>query len=86
MGILLIIDDAVYVCICTVYSYVLKISTKKALVYDSHFSTKEKSKCCGEIIDNRSYAPIYVLEEKDRKIKAALKNMVRNFFDGNCIV
>ena len=34
----------------------------------------------------RSYASICVLEEKYRKIKAVLKNMLRNFFDGNCIV
>ena len=34
MGILLIIDDGVYVCICTVYSSVLKIS------HNMHLSTK----------------------------------------------
>ena len=32
------------------------------------------------------YAPICVLEEKDRKSKAALKNMLRKFFGGNFIV
>ena len=56
------IDDDVYVCICTIYSYILKQFTQHAFVYDSHFSTKEKIECCGAIIDNRSYSPICVLE------------------------
>ena len=67
MGILLIIFEGVYVCICTVYSSVLKKVTQHALLYDSHFTSKEKRKCCGAIIDNMSYAPICVMEEKDRK-------------------
>ena len=86
MRILLLIDYGVYVCICKVYSYVLKKVTQYAFVYDSHFSTKEKSECCGAIIDNRSYAIICVLEEKDRIIKATLKNMLGEFFEGNCTV
>ena len=84
--ILLLIDGGVYVCICTVYSSVFKEVTHHAFVYDSHFSTKEKSGLCGAIIDNRSYATICVLEEKDRKIKDALKNILRKFFKGTCIV
>ena len=86
MGILLIIYDGVYVCICNVYSSVLKKVTQHAFVYDIHFSTKEKSGWCGAIIDNRSYAPIFVLEEKDRIRKAILKNMLRNLFEGNFTV
>ena len=57
------IDDGVYVCNCTVYSYVLKQHTQNTFVYDSYFSTKEKIACHGAIIDNITYAPIYVLEE-----------------------
>ena len=45
------------------------------------FQKKDNSECCSAIIDNRSYAPICVLEEKDRKIKYALNNMLRKFFD-----
>ena len=86
MVILLVIDDVVCVCFCTVYSYVFKEVTKKESVYDSHFSTKEKSEFCGAIIDNISYAPICVLEKKIIKSKCALKNMLRKFFDGNFIV
>ena len=86
MGILLIIDDDVYVCICKVYYYDFKEYTQQTCVYDSHFTTLEKSDSCVSIIDNISYSPICVLEEKDRKRKAALKNMLRILFDGNCIV
>ena len=68
MRILLAIDDGVYACICTVYSSVFKEVTQHDLVYESHLSTKGNSECCGAIIDNRSYAPICVLEEKDKKI------------------
>ena len=63
------IDDGVYVCNCTVDSYVLKHHTKHAFVYDSHFSTTEKSLCRGAIIDNRTYSPIYVLEGSIEKAK-----------------
>ena len=35
MGILLLIDDGVYVCICTVYSYIFKRVTQYTFVYDS---------------------------------------------------
>ena len=62
----MIIYDGVYVCICTVYSNVLKNHTQHAFVYDSYFSTKVKSALSGSILDNRKYAPIYVLEEKYR--------------------
>ena len=86
MGILLVIYDGVYACICKVYSSVFTQYTKHTFVYDSHFSTLEKSECCGEIIDRRSYAPICLLEGKDRNIKYALKNILRKFFDGTFIV
>ena len=42
MGILLVIDDGVYVCICTVYSSIFKEVTQHAFVYDSKFSTKRR--------------------------------------------
>ena len=66
LGILLRIHDGVYVCICTVYSKNLKDHTQHSFVYDSYFSTKVKSECCGAIIDNRTYALIYVMSEKYR--------------------
>ena len=65
MVILLIINDGVYVCICSVYSKIMKEHTKQAFVHESYFSTKVKSAFRGAIIDNRRYAPICVMEEKD---------------------
>ena len=41
IGILLVIDDGIYVFICNVYSYVLKEVTQHAFVYDSHCSVKQ---------------------------------------------
>ena len=66
LEILLKIDDGVYVCICTIYTAILKQFTQHTSVYDSNFSIKDKSECCGAIIENRSYAPIYVLEGKKK--------------------
>ena len=80
------IYDGVYLCNCTVYSYVSKQFTQNAFFYDIHFKTKDKSACCGAIIYNLSYAPICVLEGKDRKIKHTLKNIPRNVFEGTFIV
>ena len=42
IGILLIIDDGVYVCICTVFSYVLKEYKQHSFVYYSHFQQKRR--------------------------------------------
>ena len=86
LEILLKINDGVYVCICSVYSKVLKVFTEHAFVYDIYFSTKVKSACHGAIIDYRRYAPICVLEGKDGETKNKLKTMLRNFFQGICIV
>ena len=60
----LIINDGIYVCICSVYSKVLKEFTQHAFDYDNYFLTKIKSACRGAILDNRRYSPICVLEEK----------------------
>ena len=86
LGILVRIYYGVYICNCYVCYYVSKQFTQHTFVYDSHFLTKEKSACCGAIIDIGSYAPIYVLEVKDREIKHTLNNMLRNFFEGTFIV
>ena len=86
LGILMRIDDGVYVCIYTVYSKDLKKHTQHTFVYEIYFTTKVKSACHGAIIYNRRYAPICVLEEKYRETKYTLKNMLRKFFEGICIV
>ena len=66
LGILLRINDGVYLCICSVYSKTLKRWTQHAFFYDIYFTTKVNSEFHGAIIDNRIYAPICVLEGKDR--------------------
>ena len=82
LGILMRIKDGVYVCICSVYSKILKENTQHAFFYDSYFTTTVNNGCQGAIIDNRRHAPICVLEEKYRETKQKLKNMLRNFFEG----
>ena len=57
-----------------------KTTTSHAFFYDSRFSQKEISECCGVIIDNRSHALINVLEEKYRKINHLLKNVLIFFW------
>ena len=84
MGILQVIDDGIFVCICRVYLGVFK-NTSKAFIYESYSAQLKKSECCGAIIDNISYAPIGVLEEKDRKIQSELNNIL-GFFKVCCIV
>ena len=86
LGILLKINDGVYVCICSVYSNILKLWTQHEFVYDGYYTTTVKSACQGTITENRRYAPICVLEEKDRKTTTKLKNMLRKFFQDTCIV
>ena len=86
LRIILRINDGVYVCICSVYSNIFEHWTQHAFFYDSYFTTKVNSACHGAIIENRRYAPICVMEEKDRETKNKLKIMLRNFFQGMCIV
>ena len=86
LGILMRINDGVYVCICSVYSNILKEWTQHTFVYDSYFTTTGNSACHGAIIDNRRYSPICVLEEKDITTITKLKIMLSNFFEGTCSV
>ena len=39
---------------------------KNAFVYDSNFKPLHQPKRCGVLIDNRTYAPICVMEGNDR--------------------
>ena len=43
-------------------------------------------KMCGSIIDNRSDATIFVMEDNDRKMKINLKHDLKIFFVGLCTV
>ena len=86
MRILKVINDSVYLCICRFLSDVFKIYTSHSFFYDSYFTQLEKSECCGAIIDNISYASIFVLEVKDITRKTTLNNVLRKFFEVSCIV
>ena len=86
LGILMRINDGVYVCICSVYSTISMEHTEHAFVYYSYFTTTGNNGCQGAITYNGRHAPICVLEEKDRKTKQKLKIMLRNFFEGTCDV
>ena len=63
----MIINDGVYVCICSVYSKILMEYTQHAFVYDCYFTTTENNGCQGAIIDNRRNAPICELKKKIEK-------------------
>ena len=78
LGILMIINDGVYVCICSVYSNILKEFTQHAFVYDSYFTTAGNNWCQGAIIDNRRHAPICVLVKKERETTKKLRICLGN--------
>ena len=60
------VNDGVYIYTCNVQSVEYNCCTKHAFVYDSHLKPLHQTKCFGFLIDNRSDAPICVLEDKDR--------------------
>ena len=39
---------------------------KHAFIYNSHFKPFHKPKRCGDLIDNKSDAPIYIIDDNDR--------------------
>ena len=53
--------------------------TKHAFFYDSHFKPLYQEIFCGDIIDNISDVPIYVLEDKDRETKINLRHALKTF-------
>ena len=86
LGIIMRINDGVYVCIYSVYSKILMEYTEHAFVYDSYFTKTGNNGCQGAIIDNRRHAPICVLKKKYKETTNKLKIMLRNFFEGTCSV
>ena len=58
LGILLKIDNGVYVCKFNIYTAILKQFTQHGFIYYIHFSTRDKSELCGAMViiddDNRS--------------------------------
>ena len=76
------VNDGVFVCTCYVQSVEYKCWKKHAFFYEIHFKPLHQTKCCGVLIDNRSDAPICVLEDKDRESKKIFKHALKEFFDG----
>ena len=69
------IDDGFYICICTMTTVDNIYTASHAFVFDSHFKQFGAKIYCDTLIDNIKYAPIYVLDKKDRKSKQCV-----NFF------
>ena len=61
-SILIKVIDGVYICSYSVRSGEHRCKTERAFVYDSQFKTLHQSKWYEDLIDNRTYAPICVLE------------------------
>ena len=53
------------------------VGKKVYLFFDGHFKPFHQSKCCGDLIDNRTDEPIYVLDDDDRESKNSLKNSLK---------
>ena len=51
--------------------------TKHIFFYDSHFKTLLQPKCCGDLIDNRTYEPIFVLDYNERVTKKIFKRTLK---------
>ena len=67
------VDDRVYICECSVQYEYYKIKTEHTFVFKSHFKPLHEPKCCGDLIDNRADATIFVLDDNDREYKHNLK-------------
>ena len=76
------VNYGVYICKCYVKYDEYDCWTKHAFIYDSHFKPLHQSKCCGAIIDNRSDAPICVLEDKDIEKNLNLRHALKELFGG----
>ena len=46
-------------------------------LYDNHFRPLHQPKCCWDIVDNRAYVPICVLDDNDRETKISLKHTLK---------
>ena len=85
MGILLVIDVCVYICICKVYSSNIKEYTQKhsSLTVIFQYYRRVNAVVQSSIIDHMRPS-VYWMEKTGKKV--SLKNMLSKFFDGNCIV
>ena len=54
-----------------------------ALVYNSNYRATEKKNCIGAVIDNRSNAPVRLIDEEDRSDISKSQQLFDNFFNAN---
>ena len=74
------VNYGVYICSCSVISDEYRCKEKDAFVYDSHFKYFHQSEYCGDLIDNRAYAPVFVLRDNSREKKLNLKHPLKISF------
>ena len=65
-----------YIYTCSVQSEEHHIKTKQTFVYDSQSKTFHQPKCCEDIVDNRSDAPICVMDDNERESIQKLKKLL----------
>ena len=83
--ILIIVNDGVYICKCSVISDEYICKTKYAFVYYSNLRPLHQSKCCGDLIYNISDVPIVVLGDTARERKLNLRHALKQI-GGMCTV
>ena len=76
------VNYGVYICTCNFKSDEYECWTKHEFVYESNFKPFHQSQCCGDLIDNRDDAPIFVLEDNDKETKLNLRHALKDFFGG----
>ena len=85
-SIIIIVNNGVYICTCSVRHDEYNCKKKHAFVYDSQFKPSHQSNLVGALIDNRYDAPICVLEDKERDTNLNLKHALKYLFGGQCTV
>ena len=78
-GILKNIGDALYICACGVMTYENNETFYHSFIYDKHFKIIGKKWFCVYLIDNRSNASIYVLNDGNIVSRKKLKFALRKF-------
>ena len=87
-NLLQLIGQGVYICLCDVKDFVNgEFKTEShAFVYNSDYEHKDFQWCKGAIIDNRSKAPVRLIEPSDRKSIESCCKLFDTFFYATCII
>ena len=52
-------------------------------MYNSHYRDTENKNCIGAVIDNRSNAPVRLIDKEDRRDISKSRQLFDNFFKAN---